>query len=123
VSTSYPDYAGRYFYSEHEVYIRTEKGYAKTTNSKVFNQSQNKLVAIINKRIQEDFQKFSSEPNTKECFIGIDSIPKYEMDDFEISFNGNDIWFEIHWGLISVCRPVDGTIVSFNLNEIKKYLR
>ena len=123
VTTSYPDDVGRYFYSEHQVYIRTQKGYVKTTNSKVFNQNQNQLVTIINKEIQEDFRKFSSDSATKECFIGVDSIPEYEMNDFEISFNDNDIWFEVHWDLSAVCRSVDGTIVSFNIKEIQKYLK
>jgi hypothetical protein len=122
ISTSYPDYAGRYVYSEHEVYIRTNNKYIKTTNAKVFNKRQDKLVAIINNRIQQDFREFSSDSNTKECFTDIDSIPEYKMNDFEISFYGNEIWFEIHWGLISACRSVDGTIVSFKLSEIEKYL-
>jgi hypothetical protein len=45
------------------------------------------------------------------------------MNDFDISFNGNDIWFEVHWDLSAVCRNVDGTIVSFDINQIKKYLK
>jgi hypothetical protein len=122
-TTSYPDYAGRYVYSEHEVYIRTANGYTRTTNSKVFNQNQSELVEIINKRIQADFKALSSDSNTRECLADIDSIPKYAMNDLEISFNGNEIWFEVHWGLSSACRAVDGTIVSFDLEEIKKYLK
>ena len=122
VSTSYPDYVGRYVYSEHEVYIFRNNKYVKTTNSKVFNKNQDKLVAAINKRILEDFHKFSADSSTKDCLTEIDSIPTYKMNDFEISFEGNEIWFEVHWGLSSACRSVDGTIVSFKLNDIKKYL-
>lgn len=36
VHTSYPDYIGRYFDSEEEVYVYQNKRYVKTTNSKVF---------------------------------------------------------------------------------------
>ena len=122
VSTSYPDYAGRYDYSEQKVYILKNNKYVKTTNSKVFNKNQDQLVATINKRILEDFNKLSTDSSTRECLTEIDSIPTYKMDDFEISFEGNEIWFEVHWGLSSVCRSVDGTIVSFKLDEIKKYL-
>ncbi len=122
VSTSYPDFVGRYIYSEHEVYVLKNNKYVKTTNSKVFNKNQDQLITTINKRILEDFHKFSADSNTRECFTEIDSIPTYKMDDFEISFEGNEVWFEIHWGLSSVCRSVDGTIVSFKLDEIKKYL-
>jgi hypothetical protein len=103
--------------------MRTQKGYVKTTNSEVFNQNQNKLLAIINKKIQEDYKAYSSDSATKECFLGVDSIPEYEMDDLGISFNGNEIWFEVHWDLGAACRSVDGTIVSFTVNEIKKYLK
>lgn len=123
VTTSYPDYAGRYTFSEHEVYARTGGKYVKTTNSNVFNKEQNKLVAIINRKIGEDFKEFSSDTNTRDCFTGIDSIPVYRMNDLDISFNGNDIWFQVHWGLGSACRNVDGTIISFSLDEIKKYLK
>jgi len=122
VSKSFPDYAGRYVYSEHQVYVLKNNKYVKTTNSKVFNRSQDKLVTTINNRILEDFHQFSTDSNTKECLRGTDSIPTYKMDDFEISFEGNEIWFEVHWGLSSACRNVDGTIVSFKLEEIKKYL-
>ena len=87
----------------------------------MFNKNQNKLVTTINKRILEDFHKFSTDSNTKECLTEIDSIPTYKMDDFEISFEGNEIWFEVHWGLSGACRNVDGTIVTFKVNEIKKY--
>lgn len=123
VTRSIPDDVGRYYYSEHEVYMHTPKGYVKTTNSKVFNQSQNLLVAEINRRIQEDFKKFSTDTSTKICFTNIDSIPTYKMDDFDISFYGNEIWFQVHWNLMTVCRAVDGTVVSFNINDIKKYLK
>jgi hypothetical protein len=123
ISTLYPDYAGRYVYSEYEVYIRSGKQYIQTPNSRVFNSYQSSLVAIINKRIQEDFGKFSSDSSTKECFVGIDSIQKYDMDDFDISFEGNNIWFHVNWGLSGACRVVDGTSIFFNLTEIKKYLR
>jgi len=122
VSTSYPDYAGKYVYSENEVYILKNNKYVKTTNSKVFNKNQYQLVATINNRILQDFQRFSADSNTKECLTEFDSIPTYKMDDFEISFEGNEIWFEVHWGLSSACRSVDGTIVSFKMDEIKKYL-
>lgn len=122
VSISYPDYAGRYFYSEHEVYVRKNNQYIRITNSKVFNKNQDKLVATINERILQDFYTFSADSNTRECFTEIKSIPKYKMDDCEISFQGDDIWFEVHWGLSAACRSVDGTIVAFKVSEIVKYL-
>ena len=34
-----------------------------------------------------------------------------------------DSEYEVNWGLSGACRTVDGTIVSFKLSEIKKYLK
>jgi hypothetical protein len=45
------------------------------------------------------------------------------MNDFEISFQNNEIWFEVDWSLAGVCRAADGTIVLFRLSEIEKYLK
>ncbi len=123
VSTSYPDYAGRYVYSEQEVYVRKKDKYIKTTNSNVFNKNQSELLATINKKILQDFHSFASDSNTKKCLTEIDSLPTYKMDDLEISFYGDKIWFEVHWGLSGACRNADGTIVTFKVNEIKKYFK
>jgi len=123
VTTSYPDYKGRYTYSEHKVFVLKNHKYLDITNSEVFNGKQNSLVKIINEKIQKDFKDFSADGNTKDCFTGIDSIPTYKMDDLGISFYGNEIWFEVNWDLSSACTSVNGTIVSFKINEIKKYLK
>ena len=119
IKVSYPDGVGRYFDSEHNVYIRVNNKYFKTVNSRLFNKNQAKLVSIINEHIQEDFKKNLSDSAVKDCLAGLDSIPKYKMNDFEISFWKDEIWFEVHWGLVSACRSVDGTIVSLKITEIE----
>jgi hypothetical protein len=45
------------------------------------------------------------------------------MNDFHISLEGNEMWFEVEWGGSAVCRAVGGTVITFNLNELKKYLK
>ena len=45
------------------------------------------------------------------------------MNDFEISFQNNEIWFEVNWGFTGACRYVGGSIVSFKLSEIRKYIK
>ena len=122
VITSYPDNVGRYVYSKHQVFIQSNNKYIKTTNKRVFNKTQEELVSLINERIKQDFDEYKSDSNTRECLTEIDSIPVYKMNDFYISFYGNEIWFEVHWGLSSACRAVDGTIITFKLNKLKKYL-
>src|SRR5215211_2060870 len=76
ISTAYPDYAGRYIYYEREVFVRVNNKYVKTTNDKVFNKTQDKLVALLNKRIKEDFDKLSSDTSTRECFTEVGSLPR-----------------------------------------------
>ena len=123
INTSYPDNVGRYFFSEHQVLFLSKRKYIKTTNHQVFNKEQKELVVVINQKIKQDFNDFKADSNTRECLTEIDSIPIYKMNDFEISFEGEQIWFEVHWGLSGACRAVDGTIVSFKFDEIKKYLK
>ena len=123
VTTSYPDYAGRYDFSEHEVLLLSKGKYIKTTNDRVFNKKQKELVSLLNQRIKQDFNAFKADTATRDCLTEIDSIPIYTMNDFDISFEGDEIWFEVHWGLSGACRAVDGTIVSFKFNSIKKYLK
>jgi hypothetical protein len=121
ISTSYPDYAGRYFSSESEVFVRVNNKYIKTSNSRVFKRNQAELLALINERIQSDYHSFEADSNTKACFLNMDSIPVYKMDELNISFYEDEIWFEVHWDLPIACRVVDGTIVSFKLKELGKY--
>ena len=123
ITTSSPDYEGRYFFDEYEVYVKKDNKYVRTTNSSVFNKKQNELLYTINEQILKKFNCYRSDSSTKSCFTGIDSIPTYKMNDLDITFYDNEIWFVVKWGLSSVCRAVDGTIVIFKIDEIKKYLK
>jgi len=121
--TSYPDYAGRYFNSEHEVYLLAGKKYIKINNSDFFNKKQDELESMVNERIQSDFRSFLTDSLSRDCLVGLDSIPKYKVNDLEISFMDNEIWFQVRWGLPGACRPFDGTIVSFKLREIGRFIK
>ncbi|HYV55854.1 MAG TPA: hypothetical protein VE933_14800 [Chitinophagaceae bacterium] len=121
VSTGYPDYKGRYSY-EQEAYVRRDEKLLKIKNSEIFNSSQIELDSIINKKIQDDYNSMRGDPDFKPCFDDIDSIPKYSIDEMLISFQGQEIWFSVSFGLTGACKSADGTIVSFNLALISKYL-
>ena len=123
VETAYPDYTGKYSDSDNSVYVLVNNKYVKTVKSKVFNERQNELLAIINERIQCDFENERSDTSNNDCFSDLDSIPKYKMNDFQISFQKNEMWFDVQWGLGWACRGVDGTIVAFKISEIEKYLK
>jgi hypothetical protein len=122
-TTASPDLVGRYFHSEHEVYVLVNKKYVKTVNSTVFNKKQDELVSIINERIQNDFKELSSDSASKDCFRDLRSIPAYKMDELKISFQNDEIWFEVDWDMTSACLAVSGSIVTFKLSEIRKYLK
>ena len=122
VKTSFPDYVGRYAYSEHELFVQTKGKKQPATNQQLFNQHQDELLSLINKRVKQDFDELKADSNSRECLEDLNVIPYYKMDDLKISFEDDDIWFEVQWGLRSGCLAVDGTIVTFKLNEIKKYL-
>lgn len=123
VHTAYPDYAGRYVWDSSHVYRRGAKGgWVETSNDQVFNRRQPELLALINRRIQQDFAAFKADPKTADCLTGLDSIPVYGIDDLEIEFHNDEIWFQVRWSLGNACRPWDGTIVNLKLSAIRKYL-
>jgi len=120
VSTGSPDYKGRYSY-QYELYMKQNGKYVKVNNSALFNQNQNQLLSNINQEIQKDYKIFSTDPVTKDCFKGMTS-PKFTIDQLGIDFDDNKINFSVTFGLSSACMSVDGTTVSFTLDEIQSYL-
>ncbi len=124
VSIGYPDNAGRYSYYEYKIFMKVKGKFVKVNNSRLFNTYQDELVSLINQKIKADFEEFSTDSNTRDCFRKNDTIRTFKMNDFGISFNGNEIWFNVNFGLNAgwPCLNVSGTIVSFKIEEIEKYL-
>jgi hypothetical protein len=120
ISTGTPDYKGRYSY-QYELYKKINGKYVKVKNSALFNQNQNQLLTIINQKIQKDYKDFSSDPETKDCFEG-KVVPKFSFEQLFIDFSEGKINFNVTFGLISACMSVDGTTISFTLEEIQQYL-
>jgi hypothetical protein len=121
-AAAYTDYAGRRIWRDHEVHQKIRGTYRKITNAQAFNARRTELVERINERIQADFQFLKLDSATSECLSGLDSIPLYGLDDLQLSFYNDEIWFSVRWGLNSGCRSVDGTIVSFTIDEIRRYM-
>jgi len=121
ISKGYPDYKGRYSY-EYSVFKKQENGsYVQIKNPLLFNKNKNELLSIINSKIKKDYMLFSNDPETKDCFEGSSFTP-YNFDQLGIDFNADGIYFHVTFGLSGACISVDGTIISFNLDEIKNYL-
>ena len=121
ISKGYPDYKGRYSY-EYSVFKKQENGsYVQIKNATLFNENKNELLSIINSKIENDYKSYSNDPETKDCFEGASFTP-FNFDQLAIDFDVDKINFNVTFGLSGACMSVDATIVSFNLDEIQKYL-
>ena len=96
--------------------------YVKVPNTALFNLDQAHLLKLINDRIRRDFNVYSTEPETRDCFIDFGKLPTYGMNDLGIDFNNDEIQFHIEFGLPEFCDAVGGTIVTFKISDIEKYL-
>ncbi len=121
ISKGFPDYKGRYSY-EYSLFKKQENGsYSKIINATIFNENRNELLSIINSKIEKDYISYSNDPETKDCFESASFTP-FNFDELAIDFDVDTINFKVAFGLSGACMDVDGTIVSFNLDEIQKYL-
>jgi hypothetical protein len=121
ISKGYPDYKGRYSY-EYSVFKKKQDGsYVQTKNALLFNENKNELLSIINSKIEKEYQSYSNDPETKDCFEDASFTP-FKFDQLGIYFDEDKINFNVTFGLSGACMSVDGTIVSFKLDEIQKYL-
>jgi hypothetical protein len=121
ISKGQPDYKGRYSY-EYSVFKKQENGsYVQIKNAALFNENKNELLSIINSKIEKDYKTYSNDSETKDCFEGTSFTP-FEFDQLGIDFDVDKINFNVTFGLSGACMSVDGTIVSFTLEEIQKYL-
>ncbi len=121
ISNAYPDYKGRYSY-KYFVYAKHATGsYIQIKNASLFNQKRDELLSMINSKIEKDYNLYSNDPETKDCFAGSSFTP-FNFEQLGIDFSQDKIYFHVTFGLGGACMNVDGTEVSFNLDEIQKYL-
>ena len=121
ITQGYPDYKGRYSYG-YSIFKKEGNGnYVQIQNAMLFNGNKYELLSIINSKIKKDYTSFSNDPETKDCFEGASFTP-YNFDQLGIDFNADGVNFNVTFGLSGSCMSVDGTIVSFNFDEINKYL-
>lgn len=121
ITQGYPDYKGRYSY-EYSIFKKQDDGsYFQIKNGMLFNEIKNELLSIINSKSKKEYMSFYNDPETRDCFEGASFMP-YNFEQFGIVFDAHGINFHVTFGLSSACMSVDGTIVSFNFDELKKYL-
>ena len=121
ISRGYPDYKGRYTFV-YELYKKQPNGsFIQIKNAMLFNETKNELLSIINSKIETDYAAFANDAETKDCFEGATFAP-FELDQLGIDFDADKINFNVSFGLSAACMSVDGTTVSFNLDDIEAYL-
>jgi thiol-disulfide isomerase/thioredoxin len=84
--------------------------------------NKNELLSIVNAKIEKDYMSFYNDPESRDCFDGASFMP-YTIDQLGIEFSTYGIDFNVAFGLSGACMSVDGTKVSFNFDEIRKYLK
>ena len=122
VSTGYANDRNGKMYWIYEVFQNKNGKYVKVQNNTLFNLDQKELLKLINERIKRDFNVFSTEAETSDCFSDFRSLPVYKMNDLGIDFNNDEIQFHIEFNLPEACDPVGGTTVTFKIADITKYL-
>jgi hypothetical protein len=109
-------------YWTYELYQNKNGNYVKVQNNTLFNLEQKQLLKLINDRIKRDFNVYSTEPDTRDCFIDFGKVPTYKMNDLGIDFTDDEVQFHIEFGLPEACDAVGGTTVTFKISDIIKYL-
>lgn len=122
VSTGYANDRNGKMYWIYEIFQNKNGKYVKVQNSALFNLDQKELLKLINERIKRDYTVYSTEAETKDCFNDFGRLPVYKMNDLGIDFNNNEIQFHIEFNLPEACDAVGGTVVTFKIADIIKYL-
>ena len=116
-----PDDKGRYYY-EYFILKKNENGqYVQIKNASLFNKDSNKLLSIINSKLEKIFIDGSKNSEDEDCFND-QTFKPFTFDQLGISFDQDKIEFNASFGLSFACLAADGNTISFNLTEIKKYL-
>jgi hypothetical protein len=122
VSIAEADYKGRYSYT-YELYQKNSKGkFSKIKNSAFFNSKIDELEEKLNKLIAFDYNNAANSEDSENCFEGFE-LQKYSIDDVGITVSGDDINFNVIYGLSPACMSMNGTVISFKIFELEKYLK
>lgn len=121
VSTGEVDYKGRYAY-KYEIFIKKNGAFMKANNDALFNEKKNELLLLINKKIKIVYDKYATNPETKDCFEGM-NFKKYSYSDLGIEFVDDKINFNVWFEVYEYCYNVNSTSVSFRLEEIEPYFK
>jgi hypothetical protein len=122
VDTGFPDYTGKYSHT-YALYRKINNRFVKARNSDMFNAGKlNALVARINGQVKKDAKEYVAE--SPDCFPKDFKPRYYQINDLQITFSGNQIWFMANLGIaMGGCASVEESIVTFRVNEIAQYFK
>lgn len=121
-----PDYKGRMFWTS-KLYLKQNNTFVMVRNAEFFNEHKKELLSLLNKKFQEGFRKDKAEASkdaeTKECWDGTDELRWQDWDDIQIHFDGDNIIFDISYGLGDACYSQDNGGASLTIASLKPYLK
>ncbi|ALI98309.1 hypothetical protein [Rufibacter tibetensis] len=121
ITTGTPDFKGRYSYRNS--LFKLEKGeYKVIDNSSLFNQRQDDLLKRINEKIKANYLVYLKDPESNECFEGVEPIRDFKINELRIDFEANQLVFHAEFELSGACFNVGGTSIPFKLQEIDPYI-
>jgi hypothetical protein len=122
ISTSYPDYKGRY-YTKYNWFKLNNGQLVKINNNELFNEKLNDLVELINQQIKIKFEELSSDPNNEDCLAGIENLPYYHINNLNIFMENSTFTFAYSLGITGACSSIDEDYVTFTIEYIKSFLK
>ena len=120
VSTGEADNNGSYSY-KYEIFIKKNGEFVKSNNEELFNEKGDELLVLINQKIKIDFDEYTTNPDTKDCFEGV-SFTNYTYENLGIEFVDDNVDFNAWFDVAGYCFNVSSTTVSFSIEEIKPFL-
>ena len=122
VSTGQPDDKGRYGY-DYELFLIDKGKSIKIINSDLFNDKVSQLENLINEKIKSEFDANAKDSIDGDCLRGVE-YSKFGINQIGITFNEkNQMEFNVSLGLGSACLSQEGYSVSFELKDIREYLK
>lgn len=121
VAQGFPDMKGRYSYI-YEMFVKDASGQFKKVKNEAIFKKHKELLSRLNARIKADYDRFSKDEETKNCFYNSRFTP-YTFDRLGIEFKENEMQFSaVFYPSDGACMSTSGTTVTFKYNEMHQYL-
>ncbi len=114
------DNKGRYYYT-YELFKLIDNKEVSITNQELFKINKEKFLGFVQQKVNESFNNFLKNPETSDCFIGVDS-PIVDWEFFNVEFSEAGIVLSFRFGLPDVCLSADGDVLTINYKDVLQYI-